>query len=108
MDELLILAARAAGYPPEWRGSIMVGTDDGAGRPWNPLTDDGDALRLAMNLKLSIMYGSPGCVQVSANDGGGDCTAFALEDLGGDPFNFAATRRAIVRAAAALAPQEAD
>jgi hypothetical protein len=74
------------------------------------LNDDGDALRLAVKLRLSIMLGSPGdekpVVQVSAEDGGEDCVAFAMEPLTGDLP--AATRRAIVRAAAAIdAPRAA-
>lgn len=71
---------------------------------WNPLTEDGDALRLATALKLSIMYGSPGCVQVSADDGGEFCTAYASEPVGSD--TAAATRRAITRAAAEIGKEK--
>lgn len=66
---------------------------------WTPLTD-GDALRLMAKLKLSVMYGTPGIVQVSADDGGEHCTAFAMEPVGDDIG--AATRRAIDRVAAAM------
>jgi len=41
--ELLELAAKAAGMDSLWRG-------DEDGLSWNPLTDDGDALRLAVKL----------------------------------------------------------
>jgi hypothetical protein len=58
---------------------------------WNPLTDDGDALRLAVKLKISPMYGFP-CVAVCA---------FARGDSD-DADPYAATRRAITRAAAAI------
>jgi hypothetical protein len=51
---------------------------------WNPLTDDGDALRLAVKLDLSI---DDACVIYS--DGASD-------------DRYAATRRAIVRAAASI------
>lgn len=51
--ELLELAAKAAGMPPEWRGIIKIETDHNP-RQWNPLTDDGDALRLAVRLDISL------------------------------------------------------
>ena len=117
--ELLELAAKAAGvfltpqtmaevFPGfEWNeGDWTIFTDHGAegtvawkgedGKPagtarkhWNPLTDDGDALRLAV--KLSIF----------------DSTAFhhykALSLFGTPEHDpYAATRRAIVRAAAEI------
>ena len=53
---LLEAAARAAGMRPfhAW-GKVFV---DGSGLPqkadWNPLTDDGDALRLAVKLQMSV------------------------------------------------------
>lgn len=55
--ELLELAAKAAGVD-----GLIKGTADGAvwlfrddnGSPWNPLTDDGDALRLAAKLKMNV------------------------------------------------------
>lgn len=68
---------------------------------WNPLEEDVDAFGLAVRLKLSIMFGSAGIVQVSADDGGDHCTAYALEDLDGSDANTA-TRRAITRAAASI------
>lgn len=111
--ELLELAAKAAGMPLGYEdgeyfwckhgpfGESMYGRRGNAPLHWNPLADDGDALRLAVSLNLSIMYGAAGIVQVSADDGGDHCTAYALEDLeGADPM--AATRRAITRAAASI------
>lgn len=84
--ELLELAARAADdgivfYGECWRAQ--------SGREWNPLLDDGDALRLAVKLGVNIESYSD---TVSA-DG-------IHEDRGFD--DCAATRRAIVRAAAAI------
>lgn len=96
--ELLEMAAKAARYQYAKHGGYIV--VDGIPGNWNPLTDDGDALRLAVKLQLTIMYGSPGVVQVSADDGGEECTAYAMEQLGDD--HAAATRLAIVRAAAAI------
>ena len=73
--EMLELAAKAAGVE------------------WNPLTDDGDALRLAV--KLGICY-FDGDLAVCFGADGRNIT----EPFGIDPY--AATRRAIVRAAAEI------
>jgi hypothetical protein len=43
--ELLAMAAKAADIVGR-DGVYPVGTPDGQWRPWNPLEDDGDALRL--------------------------------------------------------------
>jgi hypothetical protein len=69
---------------------------------WNPLTDDGDALRLAVKLRLII---DP---VAETLDGTGPCAAvwckpkrrYIMEPFGDDPY--AATRRAITRAAAQI------
>jgi|JI10StandDraft_1071094.scaffolds.fasta_scaffold56088_6 hypothetical protein len=61
---------------------------------WNPLTDDGDALRLAVKLGIGIETIERYAV---ANVRYGDTHC---EALGSD--HYAATRRAIVRAAAAI------
>ena len=92
--ELLELAAKAAG--------IEVGRyDDGAGFNypdtnawWNPLTDDGDALRLAVKLRIEIRLGPHDAM---AHQGFRRSHA---ESYGSD--QYAATRRAIVRAAAEI------
>ncbi|EMI2670181.1 TPA: hypothetical protein VDV69_006589 [Pseudomonas aeruginosa] len=66
--ELLELAARAAGIKARWfrvnqwrqvgGNKMKTGQEDVFGthhrKPWNPLTDDGDALRLAVLLNLEI------------------------------------------------------
>jgi len=94
--ELLELAAKAANYElastkdgyPLWRNGVGV---------WNPLTDDGDALRLAVKLGLSI---DPNTLGITV---GNFRTLYKLacyESCGNDPY--AATRRAIVRAAAEI------
>jgi hypothetical protein len=79
-------------------------------RGWDPLTDDGDALRLAVKLRLHISYEDDGLISCGcdgpivsvlhswADDGlSCDCETQALGDHPG-----AATRRAIVRAAAEI------
>jgi hypothetical protein len=89
--ELLVDAAQAAGLPVDFSDSHVGGYwpcgRDGFGdvdQWWNPLIDDGDALRLAVKLDLSI---DDACVIYS--DGAPD-------------DRYAATRRAIVRAAASI------
>lgn len=55
--ELLELAAKAADIPERVIGAPggMYNCDErGWHRNWNPLTDDGDALRLAVKLRLEV------------------------------------------------------
>lgn len=61
--------------------------------PWNPLDDDGDALRLAVKLFLHVS------VDDGFTEAQGDYRPLT-EAHDGDPY--AATRRAIVRAAAEI------
>ena len=111
--ELLEAAAKAAGlkFNFDISGPYLEASDkDGAlFKEWNPLTDDGDALRLAVKLGLAILHDDASAVRVGwfANqqcpitmDGAGPWFWKEwLRDNGDDPY--AATRRAIVRAAAA-------
>ncbi len=80
--ELLGLAAKAA-------GDLVDGP---IGPVWNPLNDDGDALRLATKLRLDIAIGE--VVQVSWIDE--DNSFQWVEEPAG------VVRRAIVRAAAEI------
>jgi hypothetical protein len=97
MDDrkLLELAAKAAGITiDEWDSGnvgLMCGLD-GYEQYWSPLAFDDDALRLAIKLDIGIM---PFTDFISA--GGFE------EQRGND--SCAATRRAIVRAAAAIGEQ---
>lgn len=89
--ELLEAAAKAAGVA--WNSSHAL--DDSLWVPafdryWDPLTDDGDAMRLAVALCINIELSPSGVFA------GGTFSEAADGDLG------AATRRAIVRAAAAM------
>lgn len=90
--ELLTLAAKAVGY------TLEEHYDDDQYYPWcaeteafwNPLLDDGDTLRLMVKLKIDVaLYNK--CVSVNDTP---------LEFYGDDPY--AATRRAIVRAASEI------
>lgn len=93
--ELIEAAAEAAGIEIEWDGDqpIPFGSDC----VWNPLADDGDALRLAVKLGIDIQQ----FVQTGMAEAWRHPHQAKAEDYMDDPY--AATRRAIVRAAAAMA-----
>lgn len=101
--ELLELAAKAVGIETNKAGGVnqtyCYDRRDGVYKRWDPLADDGDALRLAVDLDMDV--------SLSSRDK--EVTAFTLscgavssytEAYGND--KHAATRRAIVRAAAAI------
>lgn len=96
--ELLELAAKAVGlniiHMPLSGPSIIDGPR--MGETWSPLTDDGDALRLAVKLNLWLHVAVHG---TSARRAGGAWLGCEARVHGGIE---AATRRAIVRAAAAI------
>ena len=93
--ELLQAAAKAVNG-----GSWHPLTHDTPNGDWNPLTDDGDALRLAVKLRLHVDHSRSGvCVWVLSWQSNTGTTEHFEEDTGDD---FADTRRAIVRAAAAM------
>lgn len=88
--ELITLAAKAAGI--EWNKAYKAHLNEN-GAHWLPLTDDGDAFRLAVKLKFDIRFGYDwGAPVVNVNS-----YRVTLRD---DPY--AATRQAIVRAAAEI------
>ena len=103
--ELLEKAAKAAGIDAEWHDgcgdalAVKPGAGLGFGRYWNPLADDGDALRLAVKLGLTINPYREG-VFVSRYEG--EQIIQEEFEVQGKP-GTTSTRRAIVRAAAALA-----
>jgi hypothetical protein len=89
--ELLEAAGRAVGIV--WDPDAEAWIGDGVRFDWNPLADDGDALRLAVKLRLTI---SPGIAEVTISVPGNlGCLVVAFDAE--DPL--AATRRAIVCAA---------
>ena len=96
--ELLELAAKAAGIlTPSWYGNEHY--IDGMLSRWNPLRDDGDALRLAVKMGVDLrLPSSPNQVFVQVGERGS--VPFVLERIDGSPLS--ATRRAIVRAAAEI------
>ena len=95
--ELLELAAKAARI--EWEQTAFSAgyVVSPGGLFWNPLHDDGDALRLAVKLEMEIDIGRGLAL---ASPLGGIGTQIKVEELADNPL--AATRRAIVRAAAEI------
>jgi len=103
--ELLEKAAMAAGMTVDthyvdggcsvWLGEPRISD----WRPdWNPLTDDGDALRLAVKLRIDLDFDELNPIVEAYRKIPGDACHVHCEAL--TPDAAAATRRAIVRAAA--------
>lgn len=99
-QDLLELAAKAAGINIfDWTPGGHPTTDGSYDGIWNPLDDDGDALRLAIKLGVDLRLPiSPNQVFVQVGERGS--VPFVLERIDGNPLS--ATRRAIVRAAAEI------
>lgn len=111
--ELLELAAKAAEVPAYWsvdgtvqnRPMFVVKAGGKMGTmpyesEWNPLKDDAEAMRLAVKLSLIVCshrHGESWAQKLEIN----------IKEPHGNDAN-AATRRAIVRAAAEIACQEKD
>lgn len=92
--ELILAAAKAAGKLPErWRGCAEY--IDGLLEGWHPLDDDGEAFRLAVKMEMDVFVRGGRWTEAVRPM----CPA-VKEPHNGDPC--AATRRAIVRAAAEI------
>ena len=93
--ELLELAAKAAGYVPvgeSEEGNFLVSMDGNKTYGvWDPLDNDAQALRLAVKLELVVKTGTAQ-----------DPVTGRIEVVGEVLDPYAATRRAIVRAAAEI------
>lgn len=105
-DKLLLKkAAKAAGIELEYDGLGHYGYySEWRGLPqwndWNPLTDDGDALRLAVKLDIDLQIGNGISAAQAPSHDELQCYFYCSEAHNGDPY--AATRQAIVRAAAEI------
>ena len=97
--ELLEKAAKAVGLDLRWQDDKPHIGDWLSRKWWNPLADDGDALRLAVKLKIDIRPSMGGQTKFSYTWKNGS----SYGEVSDDPY--AATRRAIVRAAALLGEQ---
>lgn len=98
--DMLKLAAKAAGIGPVYcyekrRNCLRIG-DKKSYAIWNPLSDDADALRLAVRCRLDVLTedgdGKVGCLLPEAD--------YVWQDI--ELCVFSATRIAIVRAAAEI------
>jgi len=102
-SKLLEQAAKAAGNIPLPLCWVRPFDDEltpinNRGKPWSPLTDDGDALRLAINLCMDLHIFPGRCFAYCPKPGG-------VGDFYADVKNAdttAATRRAITFAAAKM------
>ena len=102
--ELLELAAKAAGIDVRWyQGDCLRVAEkcNGFAGKWNPLIDDGDALRLMVRLRLEPRFLD------NSHSNGAEPSRVTLHNVAGiveqiDGDSLAATRRAIVRAAAEI------
>mgnify|MGYP001176831388 CR=1 FL=1 len=99
--EMLELAANAAGIGPVlgFADCALVIGPRRYQRYWNPLTDDGDALRLAVAVDISARWHSVLNQAIARSPSLSEFVENG-EDHGGD--RYAATRRAIVSAAAEI------
>lgn len=108
--ELLELAAKAAGISWDvsrdsitgWMLATLCEDDESGGqmvedKSWRPLQDDGDALRLAMQLQMTLELGHKGCIVKMW--GWPEVSEMCHPDSSDNPE---CTRRAIVRAAAQI------
>ena len=109
-SELLEWAAKACGYTIHENGKDINGDTwywcEQISDCWSPLTDDGDALRLAIALSigLSLQHSQNSFSTVTAS-ACFDKIQCEEESKDHDYCSYAATRRAIVRAAASIGEQ---
>ena len=89
--ELLVLAAKAAFGEKAYQALTECG--------WNPLKDDGDALRLAVKLTIDVVHDFDRVIACYGDDEF-ETEYFYEKPTPTDPY--AATRRAITRAAAEI------
>lgn len=98
--ELLKLAAKAAGIEIDGWSEYKNAYWTGDGRLWNSITDDGDALRLAVELRMSVDTDFNGGANAGNAEIDFDEPEYAYSEGTGKPDPYAAARRAITRAAA--------
>lgn len=104
--ELLELAAKAAGFKIDsaWQEErdALIGPEKASlwihdiSTAWNPLRDDGDALRLAVKLRMDVTFNDLYIFAFPPDGSEGSAEELNVEDP------YAATRRSIVRAAAEI------
>ena len=109
--ELLEMAAKAAGITLEWDGNpddwMPMYYEGKTYHQWNPLKDDGAALRLAVKLGIDLLFTHEDVEAVATQHARLDdqemISPWALESWTlKQQDHYAATRLAIVRAAAEI------
>jgi hypothetical protein len=87
---------RVIGYNEEMRCDVMV--------PWNPLNDDGDAMRLAVKLHIALDYYRYylRTIHYPGGEWWVEGEGVISDEIEYGDYKPAAVRRAIVRAAAAI------
>ena len=106
--ELLTLAAKAAGIEIYWCESNNCYWLADESDSFVPLDNDGDALRLAVKLGMDLLFDDK-AIEVNATYhsqqiDGETISPWSWESIEPDPY--AATRRAIVRAAAEISKEQ--
>ncbi len=99
--EMLELAAKAGGYALDGHTQKSWAYTLG-GVEWNPLVDDGDALRLAVELRIKVEFGND---EVATDWPVSERYTTRPDGASSIEGRCAATRRAIVRAAAEIGRQ---
>ncbi len=101
--EILIYAGIAAGLkfvrPSDDKTALLM---EGVEKPWNPIADDGDALRLAGHLDMHITPGAPCRIAYARAD---RAVPRIFQMVAWGPDKQAAIRRAITLAAAQIGKQ---
>lgn len=109
--ELVQLAAKAVGLELVWASSTtsfsVYKNKHGRNRVWNPLGDDSEAFYLACDLRIDIIscYGTTEVFARTNRNVGND--GMFIENFQNCDI-YSATRRAIVRAAAAIGALQND
>jgi hypothetical protein len=101
--ELLALAAKAAGvkyYGQCDDGTLLLEGMSPDNVDWNPLADDGDALRLAVACKIDVCHGDQYVETLFGKDRAS--VAVVAEYFRREEHRVESARRAIVRAAAEI------
>jgi len=84
--EMLELAAKAVGivgnyYCDEYSEGIYIVDENDCGYGWSPHWDDGQALRLAVKLRMQLNIGDDGMVTAYAGGADQGCAEYIVEDI---------------------------
>jgi hypothetical protein len=101
--ELLTKAAKAAGYTLDADCDRTDVRDNGGGPlRWNPKTDDGDSMRLAVRLKINVTHNHQAQTPLWVDAGAANYSGW-IETFEDESQRADLTRLAILQAAAEMA-----